>query len=98
MSTQLHVMPGFCLVEVTNKYGSILSISQGEHGSHTSGVLKAVYVHEDGVATEKEDTLSKFLGNKIYFTKYNDSEEIEVDDKTFIFVPVDAVNGGALDA
>lgn len=98
MSTQLHVMPGFCLVEVTNKYGSSLSISQGEHGSHTSGTLKAVYVHESGVATEKEDTLSKFLGNKIYFTKYNDSEEIEVDDRTFIFVPVDAVNGGALDA
>lgn len=98
MSTQLHVMPGFCLIEVTNKYGSSLSISQGEHGSHTSGILKAVYIHEDGAATEKEDTLSKFLGNKIYFTKYNDSEEIEVDDKTFIFVPIDAVNGGSLDA
>lgn len=98
MNTQLHVMPGFCLVEVTNKYGSSLSISQGEHGSHTSGTLKAVYIHEDGVATEKEDTLSKFLGDKIYFTKYNDSEEIEIDDKTFIFVPVDAVNGGAVDA
>lgn len=98
MSTQLHVMPGFCLVEVTNKYGSSLSISQGEHGSHTSGTLKAVYIHESGVATEKEATLSKFLGDKIYFTKYNDSEEIEIDGKTFIFVPVDAVNGGALDA
>lgn len=98
MSIQLHVMPGFCLVEVTNKYGSSLSISQGEHGSHTSGTLKAVYIHESGVATEKEATLSKFLGDKIYFTKYNDSEEIEVDDKTFIFVPVDAVNGGVLDA
>ena len=98
MNTQLHAMPGFCLVEVTNKYGSSLSISQGEHGSHTSGTLKAVYIHEDGVATEKEDTLSKFLGDKIYFTKYNDSEEIEIDDKTFIFVPVDAVNGGFLDA
>ena len=98
MSTQLHVMPGFCLVEVTNKCGSSLSISQGEHGSHTSGTLKAVYIHESGVATEKEDTLSKFLDNKIYFTKYNDSEEIEVDDKMFIFVPVDAVNGGSLDA
>lgn len=98
MSTQLHVMPGFCLVEVTNKYGSSLSISQGEHGSHTSGTLKAVYIHESGVATEKEATLSKFLGDKIYFTKYNDSEEIEIDGKTFIFVPVDAVNGGVLDA
>lgn len=98
MSTQLHVMPGFCLVEVTNKYGSSLSISQGEHGSHTSGTLKAVYIHESGVATEKEGTLSKFLGDKIYFTKYNDSEEIEIDGKTFIFVPVDAVNGGVLDA
>nr|DAX51171.1 MAG TPA: hypothetical protein [Caudoviricetes sp.] len=98
MSTQLHVMPGFCLVEVTNKYGSSLSISQGDHGSHTSGTLKAVYIHENGTATEKEATLSKFLGSKIYFTKYNDSEEIELDDKTFIFVPVDAVNGGSLDA
>lgn len=98
MSEQLHVMPGFCLVEVTNKYGSSLSISQGEHGSHTSGTLKAVYIHPDGVATDKEETLSKFLGNKIYFTKYNDSEEIEVDGKMFIFVPVDAVNGGSLDA
>lgn len=98
MSTQLHAMPGFCLVEVTNKYGSSLSISQGDHGSHTSGTLKAVYIHESGTATEKEATLSKFLGSKIYFTKYNDSEEIEVDDKTFIFVPVDAVNGGSLDA
>lgn len=98
MSTQLHVMPGFCLVEVTNKYGSSLSISQGEHGSHTSGTLKAVYIHENSTATEKEATLSKFLGNKIYFTKYNDSEEIEVDGKMFIFVPVDAVNGGSLDA
>lgn len=98
MSTQLHVMPGFCLVEVTNKYGSSLSISQGEHGSHTSGTLKSVYIHESGVATEKEAALSKFLGNKIYFTKYNDSEEIEVDGKTFIFVPIDAVNGGSLDA
>lgn len=98
MSTELHVMPGFCLVEVTNKYGSSLSISQGEHGSHTSGTLKSVYIHESGVATEKEATLSKFLGNKIYFTKYNDSEEIEVDGKMFIFIPVDAVNGGSLDA
>lgn len=98
MSTQLHVMPGFCLVEVTNKYGSSLSISQGDHGSHTSGILKAVYIHESGTATEKETTLSKFLGSKIYFTKYNDSEEIEVDGKMFIFVPVDAVNGGSLDA
>lgn len=98
MSTQLHVMPGFCLVEVTNKYGSSLSISQGDHGSHTSGTLKAVYIHESGTATEKEATLSRFLGDKIYFTKYNDSEEIEVDGKTFIFVPVDAVNGGSLDA
>lgn len=98
MSTQLHVMPGFCLVEVTNKYGSSLSISQGDHGSHTSGTLKAVYIHESGTATEKEATLSRFLGNKIYFTKYNDSEEIEVDGKTFIFVPVDVVNGGSLDA
>lgn len=98
MSTQLHVMPGFCLVEVTNKYGSSLSISQGDHGSHTSGTLKAVYIHENSTATEKEATLSKFLGNKIYFTKYNDSEEIEVDGKVFIFVPVDAVNGGSLDA
>lgn len=98
MSTQLHVMPGFCLVEVTNKYGSSLSISQGDHGSHTSGTLKAVYIHENSTATEKEATLSKFLGNKIYFTKYNDSEEIEVDGKIFIFVPVDAVNGGSLDA
>lgn len=98
MSTQLHVMPGFCLVEVTNKYGSSLSISQGDHGSHTSGTLKAIYIHENSTATEKEATLSKFLGSKIYFTKYNDSEEIEVDGKMFIFVPVDAVNGGSLDA
>lgn len=98
MDTQLHVMPGFCLVEVTNKYGSSLSISQGEHGSHTSGTLKDVYIHESGVATEREATLSKFLGDKIYFTKYNDSEEIEVDGKTFIFVPVDAVNGGIIGA
>lgn len=98
MSTQLHVMPGFCLVEVTNKYGSSLSISQGEHGSHTSGTLKAVYIRPGNVGTEKEQTLSRFLGNKIYFTKYNDSEEIEVDGKMFIFVPVDAVNGGSLDA
>ena len=98
MSTRLHVMPGFCLVEVTNKYGSSLSISQGDHGSHTSGTLKAVYIHENSTATEKEATLSKFLGNKIYFTKYNDSEEIEVDGKMFIFIPVDAVNGGSLDA
>ena len=98
MSEQLHVMPGFCLVEVTNKYGSSLSISQGEHGSHTSGILKAVYIRPGNVGTEKEQTLSRFLGNKIYFTKYNDSEEIEVDGKMFIFVPVDAVNGGSLDA
>lgn len=98
MSEQLHVMPGFCLVEVTNKYGSSLSISQGEHGSHTSGTLKAVYIRPGNVGTEKEQTLSRFLGNKIYFTKYNDSEEIEVDGKMFIFVPVDAVNGGSLDA
>lgn len=98
MNEHLYVMPGFCLVEVTNKYGSSLSISQGEHGSHTSGTLKAVYIHQDGVATDKEETLSKFLGSKIYFTKYNDSEEIEVDGKVFIFVPVDAVNGGSLDA
>lgn len=98
MSEQLHVMPGFCLVEVTNKYGSSLSISQGEHGSHTSGTLKAVYIRPGNVGTEKEQTLSRFLGNKIYFTKYNDSEEIEVDGKVFIFVPVDAVNGGSLDA
>lgn len=98
MSTQLHVMPGFCLVEVTNKYGSSLSISQGEHGSHTSGTLKAIYVRSGNTGTDKEETLSRFLGNKIYFTKYNDSEEIEVDGKMFIFVPVDAVNGGSLDA
>lgn len=98
MSEQLHVMPGFCLVEVTNKYGSSLSISQGEHGSHTSGTLKAVYVRSGNTGTDKERALSRFLGNKIYFTKYNDSEEIEVDGKTFIFVPVDAVNGGSLDA
>lgn len=98
MSEQLHVMPGFCLVEVTNKYGSSLSISQGEHGSHTSGTLKAVYIRPGNVGTEKEQTLSRFLGNKIYFTKYNDSEEIEADGKMFIFVPVDAVNGGSLDA
>lgn len=98
MSTQLHVMPGFCLVEVTNKYGSSLSISQGEHGSHTSGTLKAVYVRSGNTGTDKERTLSRFLGSKIYFTKYNDSEEIEVDGKMFIFVPVDAVNGGSLDA
>lgn len=98
MSEQLHVMPGFCLVEVTNKYGSSLSISQGDYGSHTSGTLKAVYIRPGNTGTEKEQTLSKFLGSKIYFTKYNDSEEIEVDDKTFIFVPVDAVNGGSLDA
>lgn len=98
MDEHLYVMPGFCLVEVTNKYGSSLSISQGEHGSHTSGTLRAVYISKDGAATEKEDILSRSLGSRIYFTKYNDSEEIVVGDKTFIFVPVDAVNGGSLDA
>lgn len=98
MNEHLYVMPGFCLVEVTNKYNSSLSVSQGEHGSHTSGMLAAVYIHKDGAATEKEDVLSRSLGSRVYFTKYNDSEEIEAGGKTYIFVPVDAVNGGSLDA
>lgn len=97
----LQPLPGYALVRLPKKYESGLSVEKEKYSTNSSGVLLAmthststagnVHVDQDYISVYEQ-----FKDMTVYFTPFEDGDEIKLNDDEYVFIPIEKLRGGKL--
>lgn len=94
MSTiKLKALPNYALIQLPKKYESGLMADKDKYSTNSTGILIQICIPDN--FPERELALYKTFKDKtVYFTPFEDGEEIKLDDKEYVFIPISALRGG----
>ena len=94
-------LPGFALVQIDKAYQSGLIADKDKYSTNSHGTLLNFTILNDGsyININIEDLIdyyNQFKNKTVYFSPYEDGEEIKLNDQQYVLIPIKALRGGKL--